>query len=107
MTTSNPRLMGILVSRFPGYVTPGALPLLPVAVSLHPHRLKPGTWIVFRWFVDGDRPHHQSAPEFCTTLEDALELVPDGYALDLSCPEEFAPICYVVYQPAQIDENAL
>lgn len=89
----------ILVSRFPGYVTPGALPLLPAVITLHHHQLVPGAWIVFRWFDDGET-HHQAAPQFCATLGDALDLVPDGYELDWSCPADFAPICYRLTQVA-------
>lgn len=82
----------ILVSRFPDAITPGALPILPTAITLHRHWFKPGTWIVYRWFAAGDLV--QAPPVYADTLGEALELVPDGYELDWTCPEDFAPICY-------------
>lgn len=84
----------VLVSRFPDAITPGALPLVPSAVTLHTNRLRPGTWIVYRWFDARGPRLEQSAPEFFDTLIEALAVVPVRYVLDGSCPEEFAPICY-------------
>lgn len=84
--------MTVLVSRFPDAITPGALPILPEVITLHRNWLKPGAWIVFRWFGAGDLI--QVPPVFADTLEEALEVVPDGYVLDWDCPEDFAPICY-------------
>lgn len=81
----------ILVSRFPGYVTPGALPMLPELVSIHVK--VGGGFLLYRWF-DGDEHLEQSAPEVHESLEDALLQVPSGYE-SVSCPEDFA---YLVYR---------
>lgn len=85
----------ILVSRFPDAVTPGALPLLPNVVSIHPHRLNTGMWIVFRWFDDG-HVLHQAPPEFCDTLEQARALVPSVSYAQTPCPDDFAHEMYVL-----------
>lgn len=86
--------MTVLVSRFPDAITPGALPLVPSAVTFHRDRLNPQRWIVYRWF-DARGPHiEQSAPELFDALPEALAVVPPRYVLDWDCPEDFAPICY-------------
>jgi len=87
----------VLFSRFPDHITPGALPVMPALVSIHPHLLKPGTWIVFRWFNAGGPHHEQSAPEFYGSLAEAWFRVPAGYAA-VTCPDDFA---HMAYAPAR------
>lgn len=83
----------ILLSRFPDAITPGALPILPAVVSLHPHRLQPGRWIVFRWFDIGGPHHEQSPPEFFDSLEEAWARVPGSY-FAIPSPTDFAPLAF-------------
>jgi hypothetical protein len=81
----------ILVSRFPGSITPGALPILPDAVTIHDRH--GGGFILYRWFDDGAEHLEQAAPEFHETLADAWLRVPAGYVAT-PCPEDFARMAF-------------
>ena len=83
----------ILVSRFPGTITPGALLMLPDLVSIHDDLLTGGV-LVFRWFaVEGQEELEQSAPTRYATVTEAWLDVPPDYTAIL-CPRDFARIAY-------------
>lgn len=83
----------ILVSRFPGYVTPGALPMLPDLVTIH-DRIG-GGFILFRWYEAEEGDLQQGDPEFHDTLADAWMRVPAGYE-PTPCPSDFARMAFRV-----------
>ncbi len=83
----------VLVSRFPGYVTPGALPILPELITIHDDLLT-GRILVFRWFKTETGELEQSAPERFESFADAwLRAIPTDYTATV-CPEDFARAAY-------------
>lgn len=91
----------ILVSRFPDSLTPGALPLAeefdrefersrvaeipadPEMVTITPHRMEPGRWLVVEWVRDPVVKFRQlgTPPTNVPSIENGREYVPPGAEL--------------------------
>jgi hypothetical protein len=71
----------VFLSRYPG--EPVMLPPAPDpdVVSIHPHRLQLGNWLVFEWTFDAelDDWQQQGPPFVVPSMREAIEYVPPGF----------------------------
>ena len=87
----------VFFSRFPDALTPDALPLPglvptllsvplePDFVSVHPHALEAGRFLVFEWF----RGRQLGEPINVASIANALCYVPEGFELVPAAPNHY------------------
>lgn len=71
----------LFLSRYPGEAQTLPPAPEPDVVSIHPHRLQLGKWLVFewRWSVELDDWQQQRPPFVAPSLREAIEYVPPGF----------------------------
>jgi hypothetical protein len=90
----------VFFSRFPDALTPDALPLPglvptllsvplePDFISVHPHALEAGRFLVFEWA----RGRQLGEPINVASIANALCYVPEGFELVAAAPRDFGAI---------------